>query len=69
MKFDRAVRLRQLWNGSFHLNLVVRHNVSFGYYLFGTNKDASPQAMSMLGRLADHLMLELTCSYSHYTIS
>ncbi len=69
MEYDRAVRLRELWNGNFHLNLTVKKGLSYDYILHGVNSETSVESMAVLKRLAEKLHLELKARSTFYTIT
>ncbi len=68
MDYDRAVRLRQLWNGNFQLNLSVEQESRYSYSLCGTKEDTPQNKLAILGRLADHLNLKLKLDGNRFTI-
>ena len=68
MDYDRAVRLRELWNGNFNLNLLVGQRSRYSYSLSGTKNDTPPTKLAILGRLANHLNLKLEIDGNRFTI-
>ena len=69
MQFSQALRLQELWNGSFGLHLAVRYKLEKGYYLYGTNQDTPVDVRDALIHIVDRLALDLIDDYSYYTIS
>ncbi len=68
MDYDRAVRLRQLWNGNFQLNLSVEQESRYSYSLCGAKEDTPQNKLAILGRLVDHLNLKLKLDGNRFTI-
>ncbi len=68
MNYDRAVRLRELWNGSFNLNLLVGQESRHSYFLCGAKEDTPQNKLALLGRLANHLNLQLKIDRDRFTI-
>ncbi len=69
MDLDRAVRLRELWNGSFGLNLIIKETSSpDNYVLCGTKEQTPVGELARLQRLAVQVGLELTVWFDDFTI-
>ncbi len=69
MDLDRAVRLRELWNGSFGLNLIIRETSSpDNYVLCGTKEQTPATELMRLQRLAVQAGLELIVWFDEFTI-
>ncbi len=66
---DRAVRLRELWNGSFRLNLFILPGLKTGYVLRGTMGETSVESFEILKRLSSHLGLDLEIKFGDFTIN
>ncbi len=69
MNFDRAVRLRELWNGSFNLSLSVVQESNYNYILFGTKVNTPPNMLAILVRLSDQLSLRLKVDDNYFVIA
>ncbi len=69
MDYDRAVRLRELWNGNFNLNLLIGQESCHSYSLYGTKEDTPPNKVAILGRLAKYLNLKLRIDGNWFTIA
>ncbi len=70
MDYDRAVRLRTLWNGSFGLRLQIQaqsENID-AYSLTAIKEDISLEILSRLGRLTKHLGLNLVVGLSEIVL-
>ncbi len=59
MDLDRAVRLRELWNGSFNLSLLMMQEGEYRYILWGIKANTPPNILAVLVRLSDHLHLTM----------
>ena len=68
MKFGQAVRLKELWNGSFHLTLAIKYNENDSYYLFGFSKETPPEMLGVLAHMSERLLLKMTINHSYYTV-
>ncbi len=69
MDLNRAVRLRELWNGSFGLNLMIRETSSPNdYVLCGTKEQTPAVELARLQRLAVQVGLELVVWFDEFTI-
>ncbi len=68
MEYDRAVRLKELWNGSFRLNLQIKTDFEYGFNLYGNRNETSDDSLVILKHLTDRLHLKLKVNYANYTI-
>ncbi len=68
MEYDRAVRLRELWNNNFRLNLQIQNYSKFSYCLCGSKCETCEESMAILERLANRLDLAMKVNYLNYTI-
>ncbi len=68
MDIDRAVRLRELWNNSFCLDLLVEEESRNNFVLCIAKNEVSPASAATLSRLAKCLNLEFRAEYENYTI-
>ncbi len=68
MDYSRAVRLKGLWNGSFHLSLQIYTDSDADFVLRGDSNEVSDKSFALLGRLAHNLNLKLKLANGFYTI-
>ncbi len=69
MDYDRAVRLRELWNGSFRLNLQIKTDFDSDFNLSASRSEISEESLTILKHLADRLNLKLKTTYAYHTVS
>ncbi len=68
LDYGRAVRLKGLWNGSFHLNLQIQTDSDTDFVLRGNTNETSDRSFALLGRLANNLGPKLILVNGFYTI-
>ncbi len=68
MNIDRAVRLRELWNGSFGLTLLIEEKSRNNFALRIAKNEISASSVAILARLTESLHLEFRADYDKYTI-
>lgn len=68
MKFDQAVRLRELWNASFNMNLRIRDERINECTLYVLKSELTVDGLRILGNLAGMLSLNLKENSREYVI-
>ncbi len=68
MEYDQAVRLKELWNRSFRLNLQIETDIEYSFNLCGNRNETSEELLAILKHLTDQLNLNLKVNYANYTI-